>query len=57
MCYENIDDEKKERKVRERVFHIYMIPLQMHPIYREIQEYGNGLMSQMFGPMNNGHPP
>jgi len=43
--------------MRERVFYIYMIPLQMHLIYREIQEYGNGLMGQMFGSMTNGHPP
>jgi hypothetical protein len=55
-CYENIDDEEKERKVREKVFHIRVILLQMHPIFREIQEYENGLMSQMFGPMTNGHP-
>jgi len=27
----------------------------MHPIYREIQEYENGLMGQIFDPMTNGH--
>ena len=43
--------------MREKVFHINVILLQMHPIYRKIQEYENGLMSQMFGPMTNEHSP
>jgi len=28
ICYENINDEVKERKVRERVFYIYVFLLQ-----------------------------
>jgi hypothetical protein len=55
--YENIDDEGKKRKVIERFFLMCMILLQMNHIYREIQEYENGLMGQLFCPMNNGHPP
>ena len=42
--------------MREIVFHYVYVYITMHPIYREIQEYENGLMSQMFGPMTNGHP-
>jgi len=29
----------------------------MNPIYRKIEEYKNGLMNQLFGPMTNVHPP
>jgi hypothetical protein len=56
MCYENIDWWREREKSERKSISYGCVSITMHPIYREIQEYGNRLMGQMFGPMTNGHP-
>jgi len=41
--------------MRQKIF-LICVSITIYPIYREIQEYENGLMGQMFDPKINGHP-